>query len=290
MSAIETVIRGEGSSAVSLDPERYYHSCEWQIDMPVYSLDRDIWGICYAPTARPRVKLAISLIQAFARQARTIVDVGSGPGIHYGSFLNDFGASDRSLILIDLSFTALRLAAVRMTQEKLDARLIQANAERLPLGDNSADLLICGEVLEHLLDDRSAVAEFYRILRDDGLAYISVPLERRPRWPWHVRCYDLGGFRDIIAAAGFKIERVECSGLITVPIWHLIRYPCWVVWLVLTGNLVRQLRREKVPSFYISRFYLNFVLPAFDCIQKLDEWVSAKCGLGKTLHCLVRKI
>lgn len=42
--------------------------------------------------------------------------------------------------------------------------------------DASFDLLICNHVLEHVLDDRKAISECRRVLRDDGLAIFSVPI------------------------------------------------------------------------------------------------------------------
>ena len=45
-----------------------------------------------------------------------------------------------------------------------------------PLRSCSFDAVICQHVLEHIEDDRSAMAEIYRILRPGGWALISVPL------------------------------------------------------------------------------------------------------------------
>ena len=48
---------------------------------------------------------------------------------------------------------------------------------RLNFPDSSFDLLICNHVLEHVPEDRRAMDECYRVLRDDGLAIFSVPIE-----------------------------------------------------------------------------------------------------------------
>lgn len=47
---------------------------------------------------------------------------------------------------------------------------------RLDFPDASFDLLICNHVLEHVPDDRKAISECRRVLRDDGLAIFSVPI------------------------------------------------------------------------------------------------------------------
>lgn len=41
--------------------------------------------------------------------------------------------------------------------------------------DESYDVIICYHVLEHILDDRKAIAELYRILSDRGLLIIQTP-------------------------------------------------------------------------------------------------------------------
>jgi SAM-dependent methyltransferase len=45
-----------------------------------------------------------------------------------------------------------------------------------PLPDNSVDTLLCIHVLEHVADDRRAMAELHRVLKPGGTAIISVPL------------------------------------------------------------------------------------------------------------------
>ena len=47
--------------------------------------------------------------------------------------------------------------------------------EKIALPANSADVVVCSHVLEHV-DDRKAVAELYRILRPGGLCLIMAPV------------------------------------------------------------------------------------------------------------------
>ena len=42
--------------------------------------------------------------------------------------------------------------------------------------DNSFDAIICNHVLEHVLDDRRAMAELYRVLKQGGWAILQVPI------------------------------------------------------------------------------------------------------------------
>ncbi|MFO7630896.1 MAG: class I SAM-dependent methyltransferase [Caldilinea sp.] len=56
-----------------------------------------------------------------------------------------------------------------------DALLGLAAAEQLPFAANSVDLVLSHEVLEHVVDDRAAVAELVRVLRPGGRAVIFAP-------------------------------------------------------------------------------------------------------------------
>jgi len=47
--------------------------------------------------------------------------------------------------------------------------------------DNTFDYIICHRVIEHVVDDRKAMRELYRILKPGGIAIISVPIART-RW------------------------------------------------------------------------------------------------------------
>jgi len=55
-----------------------------------------------------------------------------------------------------------------------------AAAEQLPFAAHSVDLVLSHEVIEHVVDDRLAVAEIIRVLRPGGRAVIFAPNRRYP--------------------------------------------------------------------------------------------------------------
>jgi SAM-dependent methyltransferase len=55
----------------------------------------------------------------------------------------------------------------------------------LPLPDRSFDLVVCKDILEHLLDPLFILKEAVRVLRDDGVIVISVP--NHFYWPLRLR-------------------------------------------------------------------------------------------------------
>ena len=53
--------------------------------------------------------------------------------------------------------------------------MIAMDITRIPFRDNSVYAIICCHVLEHVIDDRSAMKEMYRVLSPGGWAVIVVP-------------------------------------------------------------------------------------------------------------------
>jgi succinoglycan biosynthesis protein ExoA len=69
------------------------------------------------------------------------------------------------------------LESVRLVSVDLESPLadVQADVIDLPFDDDSFDLVVCLHVLEHVPDDRKAIAEFMRVLRPGGTAVLQVP-------------------------------------------------------------------------------------------------------------------
>jgi SAM-dependent methyltransferase len=101
----------------------------------------------------------------------------------------------------------------------LDAAYADADLKEdltsLTLPSDSADVVICHRVLEHVLDDRSALREIRRILRPGGLLHVSVPMavqmDETNEWvirdrshDLHVRHYGLD-FEQRLRDAGFEV-------------------------------------------------------------------------------------
>jgi predicted SAM-dependent methyltransferase len=93
---------------------------------------------------------------------------------------------------------------------------LQEDLTALALPNESFDYVICHRVLEHVLDDRAALAEIHRVLRRGGVLNVSVPqsmqLAESNEWAIqdtshnsHVRQYGRD-FEQRLAQAGFEVE------------------------------------------------------------------------------------
>ena len=75
---------------------------------------------------------------------------------------------------------------------------------KIPLDDNSVDCAICTEVLEHCPDPEAVLKEICRVLKPNGLLFLTVPF----LWPLHEVPYDEYRYtpfslRRHLAASGF---------------------------------------------------------------------------------------
>lgn len=73
---------------------------------------------------------------------------------------------------------------------------IQADALNIPLQDNSIDFIFCSSLIEHIPDQNRLVSEIRRILKPDGICYLSTipwycPLAGHGFKPFHLLGYRL---------------------------------------------------------------------------------------------------
>lgn len=69
---------------------------------------------------------------------------------------------------------------------------IFADVTETPLKTASVDCILCTEVLEHLKDPQACVDEIHRLLRTDGLVFVSTPFF----YPVHADPYDFQRFTE----------------------------------------------------------------------------------------------
>ena len=92
--------------------------------------------------------------------------------------------------------------------------------------DASCDFFVCLHVLEHILDEKTALQEIYRVLAPGGIAVLQVPLDEtltatveygspRPRETFHVRRYGRD-FSKRIENHGFTVSSVRASSCVPI--------------------------------------------------------------------------
>ncbi len=95
------------------------------------------------------------------------------------------------------------------------ARLVSMNIPPLTgLADNSYDVVVSFQVIEHIEDDRSFLQEIHRVLRPGGTALLTTPNRRLSltRNPWHIREYLPDELRRLAAEIFAEAEMKGITG------------------------------------------------------------------------------
>ena len=102
------------------------------------------------------------------RAGDTVLDIGSGSGTDVLLAAQIVGDAGR---VIGLDITTAMLAKLNTsadTAHVANVRLLEGNAEHIPLPDASVDVVTSNGVLNLVPDKRTAFAEIYRVLRPGG--------------------------------------------------------------------------------------------------------------------------
>src|SRR5437764_10775767 len=179
------------------------------------------------PLPDPRIDRKFERICELVRTklpCEAFLDAGCGDGRYLAALAGELPPRRAGF---DLSARILETARARV-----EADLRQGSLEAIPFVDGEFDLVLCSQVIEHVLDADAAVAELHRVLRPGGILVISTDNERNyvtrvlnaPRTA-SVRMLRLRGargriespatpytrvrFRELLERGGFAVEHVE---------------------------------------------------------------------------------
>jgi SAM-dependent methyltransferase len=139
-----------------------------------------------------------------------VLEIGCGPGI----LLQELSARGFDCHALETSDDARALGTTLAAEAK---RPITFHSAAKGDWNDRFSLLLAFEVLEHIEDDASAVAQWHTWLKPEGRLIISVPAHQkrwnaRDVWAGHVRRYEREQLSAVLQSSGFKIERMECYG------------------------------------------------------------------------------
>lgn len=206
--------------------------------------------------------------------------------------------SDCALVGLDLEYQCVRLAHEQLSGRAI--HLLNGDLCCLPFADHSFDKVILAEVLEHLVDDRSGLAEAVRVTRPGGMIAISVPNANYPFW-WdpinrtlgvllgthvargplagiwanHVRLYTFDDLLALVGGAGLQVEAVRMLIHYCFPFSHNLVYGLGKPLLQagwLPAPMARAASRYRLDGRAGSRLNpVNMGLWLFNLVDRLND-------------------
>lgn len=165
--------------------------------------------------------------------------------------------------------------------------IIRGDVAHLNFCDGCFDGVVCGEVFEHIKNDRSAVLELYRVVKKGGFCVITVPACDNlwscvDEWAGHYRRYSEKSVRKLLESSGFNIKKIQYYGFPMGLLYHKF---------IFIPLLKRRIQREKKGKYWIQSKFGGFyrrMAKAISYIFYLDHLISNH-SMGNGLIVLCQK-
>lgn len=134
-----------------------------------------------------------------------VLEIGSGEG--YG--LKQLAPKSNTYTAIDKYDTPIDPSL----KEKYTITFLQTNVPPLSgIADNSMDIVVTFQVIEHIKNDKEFVKEIYRVLKPGGKLVLTTPNIKKSltRNPWHIREYTLTQMQDILS---IRFSQIDIKGV-----------------------------------------------------------------------------
>lgn len=174
--------------------------------------------------------------------------------------------------LFNIEYYNLQVLYANLTTTKQPD--VQSDASQLPFSENSFEVVICAELLEHVPNPILVLQEAHRVLKPQGNLLITVPF----LYPIHGDPYDYGRYTDFywresLSKTGFADIQIEKQGYFWSVLADFAR--AWVyerakvnrprpkilrqyLAKIVTWGHHQALKREALPGYHHDRFYSSF--------------------------------
>ena len=181
--------------------------------------------------------LTVDFRRLAIREGTRLLDLGCGAGRHA------FESARRgaSVVALDtdrgelgqVAAIAAAMAEAGKIPSAATIALAAGDATRMPFADDSFDVVIAAEVLEHIPADQAAMAEIARVLRPGGIAAVTVPAWLPERICWllsddyhnvpggHVRIFTRPELETKLTRAGLAVADHHHAHALHSPYWWL---------------------------------------------------------------------
>lgn len=168
-----------------------------------------------------RNRIIIWALQAYFPEAQDYLEIGCGTGFVLAGVRE--AAPDLRLTGTELYPQGLEYARLRVP----DAELAQMDARKIPY-EEAFDVIGAFDVLEHIQEDETVLAQMHAGLRPGGGILVTVP---QHAWLWspndevakHCRRYSRKELTTKVRRAGFEVARVTSFVSLLLPLMALSR-------------------------------------------------------------------
>jgi len=236
------------------------YETEWRVE-------KDHW---WFSTRRKLLMLLLPIMDL--PEESTAIDVGCG----VGSNIYALRSKGLNIVGIDRSMDNLLLARMKM-----DAPLVNGDANALPVRGESASLILAMDVLEHLEDDANGIRELYRSLGKEGILFLTVPAFRF-----------LWGVQDFVTGHKRRYSKDEILTKLREQNFEIVRsshFNFFLFFPILVGRLIIRLFRLRIETENeLNAPGLNFLLSGIFSIEPcLLKHISFPFGVS--IFCIARK-
>jgi SAM-dependent methyltransferase len=155
---------------------------------------------------RARNELILWALRSNVPRCGRILEIGCGTGFVLSAIRD--AHPEAELVGTEIFSRGLGFATTRVPE----ATFLQMDARSIPFRDEF-DVIGAFDVLEHIADDRTVIAEVARALRPGGRFLITVP-QHPALWSpqdevsFHIRRYTADGIRAQLTSAGLEVRRL----------------------------------------------------------------------------------
>ena len=221
---------------------------------------------------------AYDAAKAWLSPESLVMEVGCGEG--YGT--RHLSQHVRHITGLDVEPTIIEHASKKYGSERCAFSIY--DGVTLPYEDQTFDVVVAFETIEHIKDDARFLTELYRVIKEGGQCLLTTPNGRsrlRPgQKPWnrfHVREYAPAELHDLLSSV---FSHVELWGIIgtkeiqaieqarvaqaqrfaALDLLNLRRWlpPAWETWLVtLVKNILHPRQASEAGEDFLTRYHLE---------------------------------
>lgn len=140
-----------------------------------YNKDHN-WIRWFVKVAPIKVKRSIKILSQYKSRNAKFLDFGCGIGFNMYYFSKVFP----DVIGIDNDLPSVQIAKKQLKKLKCDKKIFHYDGKKLPFNDNVFDIVNASDVWEHVENPQVMLSEIHRVLKSDGILYITNP---NKLWP-----------------------------------------------------------------------------------------------------------